>query len=458
MSSPPIASAPPGPARAPGSRALLSLLYAVFALSGCTWAIADKPMEGAWTPAINEPWVEQIPDGRSDELLVFLAFSGGGTRAAAFAYGALKELSETEIELGGKRRRLVDEVDVISSVSGGSFSAAYYGLYGDRIFRDFEADFLRRDVEGELIARLFWPPNWFRLASGTYGRSDLAAAYYDEILFEGATFRDFLRPTAPALVINATDLATGSRFGFTQLYFDLLCADLKRYPVSRAVAASSAVPVLLSPITLRNYTPQCDYRPPAWLEQALHNPEDPRRRAEARDLLSYEDPEKRRYVHLVDGGIADNLGLRGAFQLVSLQDDTEETFRYIGHPHPRVILFILVDAETHRGVTHAGRARRPGHLGPDRPLQLRDHRTREQRLRGLGGRPFVRPTTRPVRVRRSELRGRTRRGGASRPERHRNELRAGRRRRRPSDPRVAYRIARLRSLPGGADDDRRSKP
>lgn len=359
MSPAPTTSAPPGPVRAPGSRSLLSLLCAVLTLGGCTWAIADKPMEGAWSPATNEPWVRQIPDDRSDEVLVFLAFSGGGTRAATFAYGALKELSETEVVLGGERRRLVDEVDIISSVSGGSFSAAYYGLFGDRIFRDFETDFLRRDVEGELIARLFWPPNWFRLASGTYGRSDLAAAYYDKILFEGATFRDFLRPTAPALVINATDLATGSRFGFTQLYFDLLCADLKTYPVSRAVAASSAVPVLLSPITLRNYTPQCDYQPPAWLEQALHNPEDPRRRAEARDRLSYEDPEKRRYVHLVDGGIADNLGLRGAFQLVSLQDDTEETFRYIGHPHPRLILFILVDAETHREPTWASSAASP---------------------------------------------------------------------------------------------------
>lgn len=349
----------PSASPSPEQRGLFLLVGALVSLAGCTWAIADKPLEEAWTPATNEPWVRQIPADRSDEVLVFLAFSGGGTRAAAFAYGALQELSATEVNIEGERRRLVDEVDIISSVSGGSFPAAYYGLFGDRIFQNFETDFLRRDVEGALIARLFWPPNWFRLASGTYGRSDLAAEYYDEILFDNATFQTFLRPDAPALLINATALATGSRFGFTQLYFDLLCADLKKYPVSRAVAASSAVPVLLSPITLRNYTPECGYQPPAWLEQALHDPENPRRRAEARDRLSYEDPAKRRYVHLVDGGIADNLGLRGAFQLVSLQDDTEETFRFIGHPHPRLILFILVNAETHREPTWVSSAASP---------------------------------------------------------------------------------------------------
>ena len=100
--------------------------------------------------------------------------------------------------------------------------------------------------------------------SPTYGRSDLAADYYDSELFHGATFRGLLRPRAPFVIINSTDLATGSRFPFTQFYFNLLCADLQEYPVSSAVAASSAVPVLLSPITLRNFTPECGYAPPAW--------------------------------------------------------------------------------------------------------------------------------------------------------------------------------------------------
>ena len=70
---------------------------------------------------------------RSDELLLVLTFSGGGTRAAALAYGVMEQLAQTEITLGGRKRSLLDEVDAISAVSGGSFTAAYYGLFGERI-------------------------------------------------------------------------------------------------------------------------------------------------------------------------------------------------------------------------------------------------------------------------------------------------------------------------------------
>jgi hypothetical protein len=67
-------------------------------------------------------------------VLLYVAFSGGGTRAAAFAYGVLQELRDTSIVSAGKNVRLLDEVDALSGVSGGSFPAGYYGLFGDRIF------------------------------------------------------------------------------------------------------------------------------------------------------------------------------------------------------------------------------------------------------------------------------------------------------------------------------------
>jgi len=66
--------------------------------------------------------------------LYFLAFSGGGTRAAAFSYGVLEELRRTEVVIDGQRRRLIDEVDIISGVSGGSFTALAYSLYGERLY------------------------------------------------------------------------------------------------------------------------------------------------------------------------------------------------------------------------------------------------------------------------------------------------------------------------------------
>ena len=153
---------------------------------------------------------------RSTELLVLVAFSGGGTRAASFSYGVLKALAATEITTENGPRSLLHEIDVISSVSGGSFTSAYYGLRGDRIFEDFEDRFLRKNVEGALIGQVFNPINWVRLLSSSYGKSDLAAKYYDKILFDKATFADLNRPGAPLVVINSTDLATGVRFPFDQ--------------------------------------------------------------------------------------------------------------------------------------------------------------------------------------------------------------------------------------------------
>jgi hypothetical protein len=52
---------------------------------------------------------------------------------------------------------LQHEVDVISSVSGGSFTSAYYGLRGNRIFDEFEECFLRKNVGGPLLGRVFNP-------------------------------------------------------------------------------------------------------------------------------------------------------------------------------------------------------------------------------------------------------------------------------------------------------------
>ncbi|MGH6882713.1 MAG: hypothetical protein ACREFM_17470, partial [Hypericibacter sp.] len=78
------------------------------------------------------------PTDNSPELFVALAFSGGGKRSAAFGYGALTGLRDLTIKIGGRERRLLDEVDSMSAVSGGSFPAAYYGLYRDKIFTDFE--------------------------------------------------------------------------------------------------------------------------------------------------------------------------------------------------------------------------------------------------------------------------------------------------------------------------------
>jgi NTE family protein len=98
--------------------------------------------------------------GNNPEAMVLLAFSGGGTRAAALSYGVLEELSRTPIPTIGQARTthtLLDEVDLVAGVSGGSFTALAYALYGNEIFTHFEQAFLKRNVQGDLIFRALSP-------------------------------------------------------------------------------------------------------------------------------------------------------------------------------------------------------------------------------------------------------------------------------------------------------------
>ena len=282
----------------------------------------------------------------SPELMIAVAFSGGGTRAAALAYGVLEELAATIVEVGGESRRLLDEVDLITSVSGGSFTAAYFGLHGDGIFESFGEAVLYRDMEGALFRELLKPTNWPRLASGRYGRGELAARYYDRVIFDDATLGDF-KAGGPRIILNSTDLTSGQRFSFVPEFFDALCSDLPSYPVSRAVTASSAVPGVFTPITLENFSRECERPEPAWIGRTL-SAEQGTITGEsewARNFGSYYRGDPRRYVHLVDGGIAGNLGIRLVFLREAEFGDVTSRTR-LGSSDARRFLFILVNAET----------------------------------------------------------------------------------------------------------------
>lgn len=324
--------------------ARLTLFAVVFLAAACSrFSAVDKPLT-QWTPGAGEVSDLDSNNTRSPEIAVLLAFSGGGSRASALSYGVLKELAESSIATAQGPSTVLAEVDMLSAVSGGSFTAAYYGLKGDGMFDDYEERFLRKDVEGALFVKLFNPINWVRLMSGRVGRTDLAAGYYDKILFDGASFADLHRDDAPVVVLNTTDLATGTRFPFLQDSFDLICADLSVYPVSRAVAASSAVPVVFSPITLKNYAGSCGYHPPTWLSQALDDEELTERKVQARRFNDYLDSDKRPWLHLVDGGIADNLGLRAFYNTVSLAKEPDSRYSELLNRGARQILVISVNA------------------------------------------------------------------------------------------------------------------
>jgi len=282
----------------------------------------------------------------SDDLLLMLAFSGGGTRAAALSYSVLEELSKTEVGSSDKQHRLLDDVGLISSVSGGSFTAAYYALWGDRIFSDFEPRFLKKHVQTGLLLRTLAPWNQVRLASPKFSRSDLAAEYYDRLLFKGATFADLVgQGSRPFLSVNATDLASGARFEFTQDEFDLIRSDLSRFPISRAVAASSAFPVWLTPVVLKNYSAEQPQAEPEWIQSITKDPAaSSRLRYMALQARSYVDGH-RHFIHLLDGGLSDNLGLRGALDRAIAREQSTQV-PSVPRMLPRRVAIIVVDAHT----------------------------------------------------------------------------------------------------------------
>ena len=316
--------------------------------SGCAHYPINQPLRQS-APRLEYRAKNFKHVGKDDDLLVMLTFSGGGTRAAAFSYGVLEALRDTEVSIHGRKKRMLDEVDWISGVSGGSFTAAYYALFGDRIFEDFESRFLKKNIQGEIIRGiLFNPVNWAKLSSPYYSRSDLAADYYDKYVFDHGTFGDILAHGGPIVVINATDMTLGTRFSFIQDPFDAICTDLCSFSVARACAASSAVPVLLSPVTLRNYAGKCGYQLPPALAEAMQPPREvtSRRFDLANNMLPFLDSQKKPYIHLVDGGVADNLGLRAVLERVTLMGDPWTTMKTANLTNMHKIVFVVVNAET----------------------------------------------------------------------------------------------------------------
>lgn len=324
---------------------IISTLAAVM-LNGCT-AIGK----------IENNTVSQLPVGdqrytvanhskqhASGDILFLLAFSGGGTRAAALSYGVMEELRDTHYQLDGKEVRLLDDVDRISSVSGGSFTSAYYGLFGDRIFEDFKDEFLYKDVQGDLSSQIL---NIFRLAGSlfsTKSRTEVAIDYYDKHIFKGKTFADIQAAGGPLILINSTDLNSQSQFIFVQSQFDFLCSDLSQLKVARAVAASSAVPIIFPPIMLERHD-DCHFEKPEWLaaaEKKAEKSDDHRLSKSASAFNFYLDKNNPPYVTLLDGGITDNLGLRTILKKVSLAGGN----LFKGRKLPRRLVVIVVDAST----------------------------------------------------------------------------------------------------------------
>lgn len=287
-------------------------LAGALALAGCSshrpWVNPPLPAASvASAVAAAAPDVRHTPATAAQPVMVAVTLSGGGARAAAFGLGVLRELKATSFTLSGQPETLLDHVVLVSGVSGGSILAAHYAAFGDATLTRFEPDFLLVPFESRLVREALWPQRLYKLTSPWYGRSQILAQRLDE-LFEGRTFDDVRqRPGAPDLMITATDLTTGAPFDFTPEQFQLICSDLGATPLSFAVAASSAVPLLLSPVTVHNHAEACPH--PAG-PVAGPGGQGYRARMLQRSADAYRNAKDKPFIHLVDGGVTDNLGVR----------------------------------------------------------------------------------------------------------------------------------------------------
>ncbi len=326
-----------GAARKPASAFALAL-----AISGC--ATTDTGPINAFTPVVTQESKHFINDfGDDGSLIVGVSFSGGGVRAAAFAYGVLSELDDAVIDEKPRRRAVTDSIRMISGTSGGAVAAAYFGYRGPNKFQDFRERFLLEDAEARVRTAIS-PPNLIRAWNGGVNDRNGFSRWLDDNLFDGATFAHFNHDRAPRIWLTASDIYNGVPFLFTHDTFAALCSDLDQIRIADAVAASAAFPVVFAPLDVAADGPDCGYTKPDWLKRALDDPRASLRlKAHAKALASYRDNDRLATVRLLDGGLTDNIGVTG-FALERASADTFGPLTPEQAVKLKKLLFIVTDA------------------------------------------------------------------------------------------------------------------
>lgn len=316
-------------------RSLVLGSVAAAALGGCSLnAYTNRALESGEPPARRSLASFDVQPRGNERVMVILALSGGGSRAAYFGGRVMLEL---------ERAGLLQEVDAISSVSGGSLPAAYYCSTRDpgqpadvapRTWGEAEVeDLMARNYIVRWLGNQFWPWNVVRYWTTAFDRSDIMAQTFSDNLFDhplsGVDLElGELNPARPHLILNATNATRnplaaqagdgapasrqyGSVFTFTREDFSaLLGSDIESYELGRAVMASATFPAVFQDMTLRDW-----------------------RR------------EQPRYLHVFDGGNADNLGLVSVKRLIRQAELWPEGRR------PQRYVVLSVDAYTEpRGV------------------------------------------------------------------------------------------------------------
>ncbi|CAG7855934.1 hypothetical protein MCAMS1_00252 [biofilm metagenome] len=248
---------------------------------------------------MNDPLISQQDNhnannmaDKNDDVFIGIAMSGGGSRATNFSAAILLELEKLGI---------LQHADVISSVSGSSLTAAYYGLYGNNKNSDHHwneasvREAFLTDFQTGWFRRWFNPWNIMRYWFTNFTRSDIMIEKLNAELYEGYTYGKLIGRT-PQIIINATSFTNGEPFVFTPEHFKhRLNSRLDTYPVANAVMASSAFPGVFHPVTVKDYS--------------LKN-----------TVLPDSTDDTQYYEHLIDGGPYDNLGVSPIIKILQKKD------------------------------------------------------------------------------------------------------------------------------------------
>ena len=299
-------------------------LVACLVLAGCATRFENYPLASS---QVNEER-RAVDVSHTERPLILVAISGGGSRAAALGWVVLREIARFRYAAtDGQPRSLIDDIAVISSVSGGSVIAAHFALYGPEGLERFAPDFLDPDNMRTLGLDAANPISWFQLAVTGSSRIDIVEELFDNQLFKQKTFLDLNQPGKPYLILNATDMASGEVFAFTPKRFDDICSNLDKEPISAGVAASSAVPIVLSPVAFQNFSvTHCQDRPtPQWITTRLNGRFAPYLNLQTFKLARYANDLRRGqnafrkidYLYFLDGGLADNLAIHGLLETIS---------------------------------------------------------------------------------------------------------------------------------------------
>lgn len=219
---------------------------------------------------------------------IALSLSGGGYRATLFALGALKALN---------KMGLLNRIDTITSVSGGSIASGFLGMhwrnlkfvdgvatnFNEVIIKPLDA-FCSEDLDvGAALSGLF-------SFSDTIG--DKVAKKYDSRLFKGAHLKDIPdNDQTPLFIFYGTNYHTGSSIRFSQRYISdwrIGKNEVDNLSLAKVIGISSAFPPFLAPVTLKT---------------------DPLNWKITKHATHFDDPKLKSELLLCDGGLYDNLGL-----------------------------------------------------------------------------------------------------------------------------------------------------